>query len=95
MLSRVIRFYLENKLVVAVIVLAVIGWGVLAAPGCRRTAALSGPDRRDSRHRRESTDRLHGMDGPLAARRGGPDHVSADRLAAVLVLRLFHDLDHL
>ena len=32
MLNRVIRFCLENKLVVVLIVLAVIGWGVLVAP---------------------------------------------------------------
>ena len=32
MLSRLIRFCLENKLVVALIVIAVIGWGLLVAP---------------------------------------------------------------
>lgn len=32
MIDRVIRFCLENKLVVALVVIAVIGWGVLVAP---------------------------------------------------------------
>ena len=32
MIDKVIRFCLENKLVVALIVIAVIGWGVLVAP---------------------------------------------------------------
>ena len=32
MIDRVIRFCLENKLVVALIVIAVVGWGVLVAP---------------------------------------------------------------
>lgn len=32
LLDRIIRFCLENKLVVAMVVLAVIGWGVLVAP---------------------------------------------------------------
>jgi len=31
-LDRVIRFCLENKLVVALVVIAVIGWGMLVAP---------------------------------------------------------------
>ena len=32
MIDKVIRFCLENRLVVALIVIAVIGWGVLVAP---------------------------------------------------------------
>ncbi len=32
MIARVIRFCLENKLIVALVVIAVIGWGVLVAP---------------------------------------------------------------
>ena len=32
MIDRVIRFCLENKLVVALLVLLVVGWGVLVAP---------------------------------------------------------------
>ena len=32
MLNRVIRFCLENKLVVSLVLLVLIGWGVLVAP---------------------------------------------------------------
>jgi multidrug efflux pump subunit AcrA (membrane-fusion protein) len=45
-------------------------------------AARSRAHRRDPRHRREPADRLHRVDGPLAAGRRGPDHLSADGRAA-------------
>jgi hypothetical protein len=85
MLARIIRFCLEQKLVVSLLVILIVGWGVSVAPFDWRLDWLPrNPVPVDAIPNLGENQQIvyHAMARPFSAGHGRPGHLSADRLAA-------------
>ena len=84
MLNRIIRYFLENRVVTLLLLVLIIVWGISTSPFNWHGGIIPRnpipvdaiPDIGDNQQIV-----AHGMDGPLAEGYTGPDHLSADHLS--------------